>query len=469
LRSAPTKGHALYNVSDATTEEVDDNGTSLLIRQMRDYCQVGMDLVWQRQIIFAAALALAAYYYDVWLSVIILALIAASEFYDFIVFKQILQWRGNDPATARIFLLKLCFGTAFSASVIIFYSVGLAVLQGPTTHFMSLFFLFAAALFAAMNNHHLMPVLLIRLALYGATFVLIPIRDIAITGAAIQSELWAQLFTSLFVLFFIVESSRHYLNSYRSKLAQMDLLRREHEETRRAYNAKSEFLSTMSHELRTPLTSIKGSVDLANSGKLGEMPTQVSRVLEVAQRNCTRLLSLINEILDLQSVESGNMNFSFEKVDIAEAITEAISDNEPYASRLGVVVKSALPAHPIWVNIDKLRLQQVFSNILSNAAKFSPAGTEVHVSVETGDGKVRVLFADQGAGLSEDDRQKVFDRFSQIDSSDTRKIGGTGLGMHISKRIIDAFGGLITYTKNMGPGTTFIVELPLGTRAVLSA
>ena len=464
-RNTMTKGHALENMSDETPVEVDDNGTSLLIRQMQDYCQVGMDLVWQRQIIFAAALALAAYYYDVWLSFIILVLIAVSELYDFIVFRQILQWKGNDPATARKFLFRLCFGTAFSASVIIFYSIGIAVLQGPTTHFMSLFFLFAAALFAAMNNHHLMPVLLIRLALYGATFVLIPIRDIVITGASIESELWAQLFTSLFVLFFIIESSRIYLKFYRSKLAQMDLLRREHEETRRAYKAKSEFLSTMSHELRTPLTSIKGSVELANSGKLGEMPTQVSRVLDVAQRNCSRLLNLINEILDLQSVESGNIKFSRETVDIAEAITEAISDNQPFASKLGVVIKSDLPAHPIWVDADKLRLQQVFSNILSNAAKFSPAGTEVNVSLETGRDEVRILFADQGVGLSEDDHEKVFDRFSQIDASDTRKIGGTGLGMNISKRIIEALGGLITYTKNVGPGTTFIVELPVGTRA----
>ncbi|TMV03816.1 HAMP domain-containing histidine kinase [Ruegeria sediminis] len=450
-------------VRPTATEIADpeERETPTLILQMQDYCQVGLDLVWQRQIIYAAALALAAFYYDARLAGIVLLLIAVSEVYDFWVFKRVLSWKGNDRRAEQRFLHLLYLGALLSSSVIVSYSIGIAILQGPTTHFMSLFFLFAAALFAAMNSHHLMPVLMIRLTIFGAAFLFIPIRDIVIADAPLKSELWAQFFTSVFVLFFIIESSRVYLRFYRTKLFQMELLRSEHEKAKIAYRAKSEFVSTMSHELRTPLTAIKGSVDLANSGRLGEMPEQVSSILDVAQRNCSRLLSLINEILDLQSVEAGSMSFSRENIELVRTVSEAISDNQPYASKLGVSIRSELPDDLIWVNADKLRLLQVFANILSNAAKFSPSGSEVLVSVHANADRARVLFADNGIGLSEDDRDKVFERFTQIDSSDTRNIGGTGLGMNISKHIMDALGGSITYERNAGPGTTFVVEIPL--------
>lgn len=447
--------------TETTTVPAADREVDKLIRNMRDYCQVGIDLVWQRQVIFAAALALAAYYYDARLAGAVLMLIAVSELYDFWVFKKVLNWTGDDPQTAQRYLRLLYFGTLLSASVIVLYSIGLAVLQGPTTHFMSLFFLFAAALFAAMNNHQILSVLVIRLAIYGFAFLFIPIRDIVISDATLNSELWAQLFTSVFVLFFIIESSRYYLRFYRMKLAQMDLLRAEHEKTRIAYIAKTEFVSTMSHELRTPLTSIKGAVDVVQSGQLGALPEKVSSTLEVAQRNCTRLLSLINEILDLQRLENGNLSFSLQKVDLREIVSEAVSDNQPYASKLGITISFSPPEEPIWVNVDEARLHQVFSNVLSNAAKFSPPESEVMVYLKTDAEKARVCFHDEGIGLSENDAVKVFDRFTQLDSSDTRKIGGSGLGMNISKHIMEAHGGSVSYSKNSGAGTTFVVELPL--------
>lgn len=447
--------------TETNTARVEGREVDKLIQNMRDYCQVGIDLVWQRQITFAAALALAAYYYDVRLAGIVLVLITISELFDFWLFKRILNWTGNDRQTARRFLYLLYFSTLLSASVIVMYSIGLAVLQGPTTHFMSLFFLFAAALFAAMNNHQVLSVLVIRLSIYGFAFLFIPIRDIVIAGAPLGSELWAQFFTSVVVLFFIIDSSRNYLRFYRTQLAQMDMLRAEHEKTRIAYNAKSEFVSTMSHELRTPLTSIKGAVEMVNSGKLGALPEKVSTVLDVAQRNCARLLDLINEILDLQKLESGNLSFSLQKIDLRSVVSDAVSDNQPYASKLGVSITAAIPEQPIWAHVDEVRMHQVFTNILSNAAKFSPAGTEVRVFVKTDRGKVRVHFRDEGVGLSDSDADKVFDRFTQLDSSDTRRSGGTGLGMNISKHIMEAHGGLITYSKNAGAGTTFVVELPL--------
>lgn len=446
---------------DIKTDDQAAYKTGTLIQPLRDYCQVGIDLVWQRQIIFIAALVLAAFYYDLWLAISILILVALSEAYDFWVFRKILRWQGTDCATIRKFRWLLYFGTLLSSFNIAIYAIGIAVLQGPTTHFMSLFFLFAAALFAAMNNHQLKDVLIIRLFIYGATFLFIPIRDIVLTNAPLHSELWAQLFTSIFVLFFIIDSSRHYMRLYQTQVMQMNALQLEHSKAQIAYKAKSEFVSTMSHELRTPLTSIKGAVDLVNSGVLGALPEQVSNTLSVAQRNCTRLLTLINEILDLQSVESGRMKFEIETVNLIEVIEQALSDNQPYASRLDVDIAFSSPKAEVLIRSDRTRLHQVLTNILSNAAKFSPAGSTVDVSVELDGSNVKVLFRDQGIGLSEDDHDKVFDRFTQVDSSDTRQIGGTGLGMNISKRIMTALDGTISYVKNKDKGTTFIVRMPI--------
>ena len=431
-----------------------------LVRQMRDYCHVGIDLVWQRQVIFLAAVALAGFYYDLGLAITILVMISLSEMFDFWLFRKVLRSQSVDRRTARQFLLLICVSTVFSAMVIITYAVGIAILQGQTTHFMPLFFLFAAALFAAMNNHQLLPVLFLRLAMYGIAFLFIPIRDVVITQAPIRSELWAQLFTSVFVLFFIVDCSRIYLRFYRSQIAQFEALRKEHELSQAAYKAKSEFVSTMSHELRTPLTAIKGSIDMMQSGKLGELPDQAKLAVGLAQKNSDRLLNLISEILDLQSVEANAMQFNIDDIDVLDAIRDAVSQIRPYSSRLDVEIHTELPCEPIFVKADRKRLIQVFLNIVSNASKFSPPGSRVRIEVEDQEADVAIKFIDEGIGLSEEDHGKVFDPFTQIDSSDTRKIGGTGLGMNISKRIIDALHGTISYRRNETIGTTFFVTLP---------
>jgi signal transduction histidine kinase len=322
-----------------------------------------------------------------------------------------------------------------------------------------LFFLFAAALFAAMNNHHLVSVLVLRLSIYGVTFVFIPIWDIIRTNADIRSEEWAQLFTSLFVLYFIVDCSRIYLNFYRLTKQQMADLQKEHDVTKAALRAKSEFLSTMSHELRTPLTAIKGSVDMAYSGKLGTMPDKVMSVLFIAQRNCTQLVSLINEVLDLQKIASGKMGFNFVACEVGALMSESVEANRPFADRFGVTCFVDAPEVPVYIKGDKQRLTQVLANMLSNAAKFSPEGAEVKVKSEVNGTKIRILVIDHGIGLAAEDREAVFDRFSQLVASDNRKAEGTGLGMNISKQIIDAHGGLIGYHSNSGPGTTFFFEL----------
>lgn len=433
----------------------------LLDRQMRDYAQVGMDLFVQRQVTFFAALLLAAYYYSLTLAAVFVVLIAISEIYDYLVFKAILRRRGRDSAEARKYLYMLYFGAVLSSSIIAFYAIGIAYVQDAAMHFVPLFFLFAAALFAGMNNHHLVPVLVIRLSIYGAAFLFIPIRAIVLTGADIRSELWAQLFTSIFVLYFIIDCSRIFLNFYRSKLEQFELLKEEARKSRMAYEAKAEFLSTMSHELRTPLTSIKGAVELVKSGSIGALPAKVENVLGIAQRNCVRLVGLVEDVLDLQRIETGRMTLNFELFDIVQATKDAIEVNRAYAEERGVDIVFDQPGFQAIVSADKLRLEQVFTNILSNACKFSPRGGTVEVSIERSEHGVRVLFSDQGIGLAECERERVFDKFSQVDAGDNRPIGGTGLGMNIAMRIMSAFDGSVSYRPNKDVGTTFFIDLPV--------
>lgn len=437
-----------------------DADVDILAQKLRDYSQLGISLVWQRQVIFLAALGLAAFYYDIVLAGVVLAMILSSELFDFYLFRRILRCQTFDVRKVRQFHILIGISTLISASVIITYAIWIATLQGPIPHFMPLFFLFAAALFASMNNHQLPSALFLRLACYGLAFLFIPVRDIVITGAPLHSELWAQLFTSIFVLFFIVECSRIYQHFYKSQLSQLRNLRNEHEKSKIAYKAKTEFLSTMSHELRTPLTVIKGAVDIVASGKVGEIPEKAESLLQAAQRNSERLLGLINEILDLQDIETEAMLFDFQDIKLWHAVEDAISNNNPYAAKLDVTFVATPPKNDVVVSVDKKRLGQVFSNVLSNAAKYSPVGSNVFVSMETDGDTARVLFNDSGMGLSPDNYDTVFDPFTQVDSSDTRKIGGTGLGMNISKRIMETLGGEIAYSKNDGLGTTFIVELP---------
>jgi len=444
-------------------DEMDANpGVDSMLEKMQDYATVGRNLFWQRQIIFAAALILAGFYYSTSFAVLTTCLIFISEAYDFVVFRNILKVKTVGARQAKRMLGSIYVGTLASAGIISFYSIWISLFQQHDTHFMALFFLFAAALFAAMNNHAILSVLVLRLSIYGATFLFIPIWDIVRTKADIHSEQWAQLFTSVFVAYFIIDCSRIYLNFYRLTKKQMDDLNKEHEITKAALRAKSEFLSTMSHELRTPLTAIKASVDMAQSEKLGAVPDKLKTALGIAQRNCTHLVYLINEVLDLQKIESGKMEFNFTACKVAELLSESIEVNRPFAEKFGVKLCLEPQDKSLQVNGDKQRLLQVLANILSNAAKFSHSGSRVTVRSEIQGARVRIMVIDRGIGLAEKDRQRVFDRFSQLFASDNRKAGGTGLGMNISKQIVDAHGGSIGYhSNNDGPGTTFFFELDL--------
>jgi len=224
---------------------------------------------------------------------------------------------------------------------------------------------------------------------------------------------------------------------------------------------KNEFISTVSHELRTPLTSIRGSLGLISGGAVGELPEQAREMLKIAGNNTERLLILINDILDIQKIESGQMAFSFESLDITSFLEQAIAENAAYGDQHDVkfVIANALPNARVFA--DKDRMMQVMANLMSNAAKFSPDGEVVEISVaQRHGGQIRISVTDHGMGIPEVFQPKLFDKFTQSDSSDTRQKGGTGLGLSITKVIVEKHGGTIGFISKKGEGTSFYVDLP---------
>ena len=227
-----------------------------------------------------------------------------------------------------------------------------------------------------------------------------------------------------------------------------------------AERMKKEFTSTLSHELRTPLTSIIGSLQLINSGVMGEVDKEVAELTGVAERNGQRLLDLINDILDIEKIESGKLALAPEVIALNEVVQEAMLLNKAFAERFKVRFQSNGELAARKVHADRKRLLQVMTNLLSNAAKFSPEGGVVEIGTEDAGPNVRVAVHDRGGGIPEDFRSRIFGRFTQADSTATRQKGGTGLGLAICKRLVELMHGRIGFQDRPGGGTTFWFELP---------
>lgn len=235
-------------------------------------------------------------------------------------------------------------------------------------------------------------------------------------------------------------------------------------ERRKIDKMKSEFISTVSHELRTPLTSIRGSLGLVRGGVAGELPDKAKPMIEIAYNNAERLVRLINDILDMEKIESGKMSFEMKTVELMPLIEHALEANRGYGEQYKVRFALAGGMVDALVDVDVDRLSQVLANLLSNAAKFSPPDDEVTVAVNTIGSMLRVGVSDHGPGIPEEFRGRIFQKFSQADSSDTKLKGGTGLGLSISKAIIEKMGGTVGFNSEAGHGTTFFFELPYSAR-----
>ncbi len=432
-----------------------------LLQNIKDYTAVSLSLLWQRQAIFFATTLLTAFYFDPINAAIFYCTILFCELQDIMIAHKVANLQVNQKRAIRSSLIWILLNTLLSSSAICLYAVSVALKQDVGDHFTPIFFLFAAALFAAMNNHQLVMALALRLVMYGLSFLIIVFADIWIVRPSLDSNLWLHFFTIIFVMYFLTDCSIIFLKLYRKNLAQLEALKQEHERTKAAYIIKSQFISTVSHELRTPLTSIKGSLDLLNSGVMGEPPEKMEKLLDMAGRNAARLSVLIDDVLDLQKIEAGEMEYRMDVLHVPALIEEAVNSNAGYAAAHNVTIEHLNTEDPtMLIEGDETRLMQVMANMISNAAKFSSTGGMVTVGCKHHAGKVRIFVRDSGCGIPAGSEDKVFGRFNQIDSSDQRRASGSGLGMNISKEIVEHHNGTISYESQLGSGTTFYTDFP---------
>ncbi|MDM9383822.1 response regulator [Chlorogloeopsis sp. ULAP01] len=260
---------------------------------------------------------------------------------------------------------------------------------------------------------------------------------------------------------------------------------------------KDEFVSVVSHELRTPLTSIHGSLGMLASGLIKPESEQGKRLLQIAVDSTERLVRLINDILDIERIESGKVKMEKQTCNVADLIAEAVNVMQPLADKAGVTISVSSLSQQIWADPD--RIVQTLTNLLSNAIKFSPTGSTVWLSAEEGTGNrgqgtgdrerghgevgtrgggdkdfsysptpplspsLHILFTvrDNGRGIPADKLESIFERFQQVDSSDSRNHDGTGLGLAICKSIVQQHGGQIWVDSELGKGSTFYFTIPL--------
>lgn len=226
---------------------------------------------------------------------------------------------------------------------------------------------------------------------------------------------------------------------------------------------KDEFVSIVSHELRTPLTSIRGSVQLVLDDEKAVTDAEHRTLLQIALNNCERLVRIINDILDVSKIESGNLTLRKKPVHVADLVRQSVDVVAGPARSTGVKLEVNIPANIRPVMVDPDRIVQALVNLLSNAAKFAPANSTVTVSVMGSEHMVTVAVADQGEGIAPENLNRLFRKFQQVDSSASRRKGGTGLGLAITKALVEQHGGRIYVDSELGKGTRFSFTLPTAT------
>jgi len=423
-----------------------------------DYLRLADELVWKRQLSYLVAAILASFYIDAIAILIFYSAVAFIELLDMALARKYLGWDGKDPVVGGKILKRITINTCLSAITISTFIVGMAVQQTSSGHMTPSLLLLSASIFAAMYNSQMIVILLLRLSIYGFAFLFIAFLDVFRYLPSLNSPIWLELFTIIFVLYFIADISVKFYLNYQERLHQMKLIKEENERTKAALEVKAQFLSTVSHELRTPLTSIMGSLDLVSNGVLGDVPEKLKPVIGMAAKNGHRLANLIDDLLDLQKIEAREVAFHFKPLDANELVNEAVESTAGYATKLGINVTTVPCEEDCRFMGDRSRMMQVMNNLLSNALKFSEERSTVTVRVENHDTRIRISVQDEGVGIPDGAKDRVFGKFSQVDSSDVRKVGGTGLGLNITKQIIERHDATIDYASELGVGSTFLIE-----------
>jgi signal transduction histidine kinase len=230
-------------------------------------------------------------------------------------------------------------------------------------------------------------------------------------------------------------------------------------ERRRLERMKDEFISTVSHELRTPLTSLRASLGLIASGSLDRRPEKQHQMLEMAIGNCDRLVRLVNDILDFDSGKRGKLPLHRQPVETIDLLRRAADVAQNTASQVSIGFRIEAPPAPVLA--DEERILQVLNELVANALKFSPPDTTISLAAQSsGTSEVCFIVEDQGRGIAPEKLERIFDRFQQGDASDSRALGGTGLGLALCRSIVDQHGGRIWAESTPGLGSRFLFTLP---------
>jgi PAS domain S-box-containing protein len=222
---------------------------------------------------------------------------------------------------------------------------------------------------------------------------------------------------------------------------------------------KRDFVSIVSHELRTPLTAIRGALGLILGGATGKAPEKMNELIKIADANTHRLLHIINDILDIDKIESGLLEYQFDDIPVMPLLEKAVANNNSYAQQYDVKLKITQQLDAC-INADGNRIMQVLDNLVSNAIKFSPKGGEVELSVTHHKNNIRISVHDYGPGIPKNFQDKLFDKFTQADFSNTRGASGAGLGLNIAKAVVEHHNGEIGFKTGTKEGTTFYFDLP---------
>ena len=231
-------------------------------------------------------------------------------------------------------------------------------------------------------------------------------------------------------------------------------------ERKQAEKVKEEVISIVSHELRSPLTSIINSLSMIADGETGEISEQTKKLVSIAYRSSERLLRLAGDMLDIGKIESGKMEFYFQIQELMPLIENSIEANRAYAEPFDVQINLESSLTDARVNVDSDRLMQILTNLITNAVKFSPSGSEVIVSVSRHDSFIRLAIKDRGPGIPEEFRSRIFDKFTQAQIPGIRRRDGAGLGLSIAKMLVEHMGGSIGFETEVNAGTTFYFDLP---------
>jgi signal transduction histidine kinase len=259
-----------------------------------------------------------------------------------------------------------------------------------------------------------------------------------------------------------LEEKREQLERLNTKLEESNReLNQANAQLRELSAMKEEFLALTTHDLRSPLTVISGVINFFTSGRLGDMTPEQKNMVSMMERNTQNLIELVNDLLDASKLESGTMRLDFSTIELRALVDELREQMQPLATEKEITLEEALPADIPPLRADRAKLRRVLVNLISNALKFTPRGGRVILSAAPERDAVRVSVTDTGVGIAPGDLRDIFDKYAQARSRATRSEKGTGLGLYITRQLVELHGGHIEVESEVGKGSTFSFTIPI--------